>query len=189
MIRAIIFDFFDVFRSDGYNRWLKKHGREREGAYLAASERHDTGEYSDQQFFQAVSDASGESVEEIEYEMESGNEFNQELVDYVAGALRNKYKIALLSNASSEYLRNELAKYDVEKYFDEIIISSEVGLIKPSPEAFEYAVHKLAVEAEECVFVDDNPKHVAAAGKLGIHGVVYTDVTSLKKELEGLLHG
>jgi len=187
MIRAIIFDFFDVFRSDGYNRWLKQHGFEREGAYLTASERHDRGEYSDQQFFRAISEASGEPVEQVELEMESGNELNQELVTYVETVLVGKYKIALLSNSSSDYLRNELAVHSLEKYFDEIAISSEIGLIKPEPAVFEHITQKLGVKPDECVFIDDNPKNVTAANQLGIHGIIYTNIASLKRDLATLL--
>jgi putative hydrolase of the HAD superfamily len=144
MIKVVIFDFFDVFRTDGYNRWLKAHGYERTGKYLAASERHDRGEFSDEEFFQAIADASGETVAQVERELEGGNELNESLVSYLS-VLRGNYKIALLSNSSSEYLRHELAKYDLEKFFDEIVISSEVGLIKPEPAVFHYILQKLAV--------------------------------------------
>lgn len=186
MIQAIIFDFFDVFRTDGYNRWLKQHGYEREGAFLTASERHDRGEYSDKQFFQAIADASGETAEQVEKELEADNELNEPLVEYV-GTLHDKYKLALLSNSSSEYLRNELAKYDLEKYFDDIVISSEVGLIKPEPEVFEHIMRKLGVKPEECIFTDDNPKHTSAAEKLGIHAVVYASVPDLRQQIETIV--
>jgi putative hydrolase of the HAD superfamily len=183
MIKAIIFDFFDVFRTDGYNRWLKQRGLEREGAFLTASERHDRGEDSDKAFFQAIADASGETAEQVERELETNNELNRPLVEY-ASTLRGTYKLALLSNSGSAYLRNELAKYDLEKYFDEIVISSEVGLIKPEPEIFEYVMRKLGVEPQECIFTDDNPKHVSAAEKLGVHGIVFTSVPKLKQQIE-----
>lgn len=186
MIKAIIFDFFDVFRTDGYNRWLRQHGYVREGAFLAASEKHDRGEYSDKQFFQAIADASGETAEQVERELEADNELNEPLVEYVR-TLQGKYKLALLSNSSSEYLRNELAKYDLEKYFDQIVISSEVGLIKPEPEVFEYITSELGVAPGECIFTDDNPKHVSAAERLGIHGIVYTDVPTLKEKIEQIV--
>lgn len=186
MIKAIIFDFFDVFRSDHYNNWLRKRGLEREGPYLAASEHHDRGEYSDKQFFQAISDASGEPVEDVESEMEAPAEFNQPLVDYLI-ELKGKYKTALLSNSSRHYLRAELAKYKLLPHFDEVVISSEVGLIKPEPEVFHYILQKLAVKPEECVFIDDNPKHVTAAEKLGIHGIIYTDIETLKTTVKELL--
>lgn len=185
MIKVIFFDFFDVFRTDGYNRWLKQHGYERESAFLKASEEHDRGTYSDKEFFQAIANASGETAEQIEKELESGNELNEPLVEYVR-SLKGKYKLALLSNSSSDYLRNEIAKYDLAQYFDEIVISSEVGLIKPEPAIFEHITQKLGVKPEECIFTDDNPNHTDAAAKLGLHSIVYTSVPELKKQVEAI---
>ncbi len=186
MIQAIILDYFDVFRTDGYNRWLRDHGYERTGAFLAASEGHDRGELSDQQFFQAIADASGETAEQVEREMETDVEVNWPLVEYV-GTLRGTYKTALLSNSSSEYLRNELKLHDLEKNFDEIVISSEVGLIKPEPAVFEHIMQKLGVRPEECIFTDDSPRNIAAAERLGINVILFTGVTELKKQIEWLL--
>jgi len=186
MIKVIIFDFFDVFRTDGYNRWLKQRGFERTGAFLFASQRHDRGETSDKQFFQEVADAAGETAEQAEQEMEASVILNEELVEYVE-TLQGKYKLALLSNSSSDYLRNELHKYDLERYFDEIVISSEVGLIKPEPAIFEHVMEKLGAKPEECIFTDDNPHNVEAAERLGIKGIVFVDVPSLKSELEDIV--
>jgi HAD superfamily hydrolase (TIGR01509 family) len=186
MIRAIIFDFFDVIRTDGYNRWLKQHNHEREDAFLEASEKHDRGEYSDKEFFKALADASGETPEQVEKELEADNVLNDPLVDYLS-SLQGKYKLALLSNSASKYLRDELAKYDLEKYFNEIVISSEVGLIKPEPAVFEHITQKLDVKPEECIFIDDNPKHTNAAAELGIHSIVYTGVPELMEQVEKLI--
>ena len=187
MIKAVIFDYFDVFRTDGYNRWLRQHGYRRDGAFLEASEKHDRGEYSDKDFFKAIADASGETADQVRRELESDHEFNQPLVDYVR-TLKDRYKLALLSNASSDYLRNELAQRGIEKYFDEIVISSELGLIKPEPAIFEHIMEKLGVEPQQCIFTDDNPKHVEAAEKLGIQGVVFTSVTELKQQIEAIVN-
>ncbi len=186
MIRVIIFDFFDVFRTDSYNRWLKQHGYEREEAFLDASEKHDRGTYSHEEFFKAIADASGEAVEQVAKELEADNELNELLVDYVS-TLQGEYKLALLSNSSSEHLRGELAKHDLEKYFDEIVISSEVGLIKPQPEVFEHIMQKLDVKPQECIFTDDNPKHTNAAAELGIHSIVYASVLELKRQIEKIV--
>ncbi len=187
MIKVIIFDFFGVFRTDGFDGWLKKHSYGHESKILAATKLHDNGNYSDQEFFEALSTISGQPTKTIEYEMESGNLLNKELVDYVAATLKDTYKIALLSNSSSSYLRNELAKYDLEKYFDQITISSEVGLIKPQSEIFEYVMQKLSASSDECVFIDDNPRHVKAAEKIGMHAIVYSDVDSLRINLQEIL--
>lgn len=80
MIRVIIFDYFDVFRADGYNRWLERHGYVREDVFLEASEKQDRGEYSDKQFFQAIAIASGETAEQVEKEIRAAKEINHLLI-------------------------------------------------------------------------------------------------------------
>lgn len=186
MIKVIIFDFFDVFRTDGFNRFLKQRGLEHKDAFLLATQRHDRGETDDKEFFAEVAAAAGETPEQAEREMEDAVELNAELVEYAA-SLRNTYKLALLSNSSSEYLRNELKKYDLEKYFDEIVISSEVGLIKPEPAIFEHIMEKLRARPEECIFTDDNPRHVLAAETLGIRSVVFENVAQLQAAVEAIV--
>ena len=78
--------------------------------------------------------------------------------------------------------------HDLEKYFDEIVISSEIGLIKPEPAVFEHILQKLEVKPEECIFTDDNPKHTDAATKTGIHCIVYTSVPELKQQIEKIVN-
>lgn len=186
MIKVVIFDFFDVLRTDGFNRWLRQNGYEQTGDILAATQKHDRGDLSDKEFFKALADITGETADQVETELEANNELNQSLVEYI-DQLKHKYKIALLSNSASEYLRNEIAKYDLEKYFDEIVISSEVGLIKPEPAVFEHILQKLSASASECVFTDDNPKYVNAANDLGINGLVFKNTQSFKKDFESLI--
>ena len=186
MIKAIIFDFFGVIRDDGYNRWLHKQGATLDGAYLEASGKHDRGDYAYSDFVDELGRLSGRTAEQIEYEMEHGNELNIALVEYIR-QLGEHYKIALLSNSTSTYLRNELAKYQLESLFDEIIISSEAGLIKPEPAVFELMIKQLGVKADECVFTDDNSRNISAAVALGVSGIVFGSTAQFRKDLELLL--
>lgn len=182
MIQVLIFDFFDVIRADGFKHWLQAHGYELSGAFLAASERNDRGEISIEGFYQALADASGQTAQQIEHEMEDDVELDHEIVAYI-DSLHGTYRTALLSNSRSDYIRAELAKHDLEKHFDEIFISSEVGHIKPEPAIFQHALDKLGITADECVFIDDNPRNTAGAAALGIHTITYTDLPALKSRL------
>ncbi len=185
MIKVIIFDFFDVFRTDGYKRWLTRRGIAREGVYKTVNEQSDRGEIDDEEFFHAIADAIGEPYEVIKHEMEDKVELNEPLVAY-AEELKTTHRLALLSNCSSAYLRRELAEYDLERLFDEVVISGEVGLIKPDLAIFEHIMDKLGVTPAECIFTDDNPNNVAAAEAIGIRSIIYTDVPSLRKEITAL---
>jgi HAD superfamily hydrolase (TIGR01509 family) len=58
---------------------------------------------------------------------------------------------------------------------------------KPDPAIFELTLKKLGVSAEEAVFVDDYPGHVAAAEAVGLHAILFTNAEDLRVELDALL--
>lgn len=77
-----------------------------------------------------------------------------EFIDVIT-KLRKDYKLAILSNGQSESQRKKIIKVDVSKYFDEIIVSGEVGINKPNKEVFEIMANRLNVSPNECLFVGD----------------------------------
>jgi HAD superfamily hydrolase (TIGR01509 family) len=76
------------------------------------------------------------------------------------GILRNlsrKFKLAVVSNYPDAYpILEILNKFKLTKYFKTIIISGEVGYVKPSPIIFQTALQKLQVEPQDSLFVGDN---------------------------------
>ena len=188
MIKAIIFDFFDVIRTDGFQEWMKSHGFTRSDAPGDVSRRLDRGEIDERQFFEELAHIAGQTVDEVKIELETyEDDFNDELIEYIRSDINPKLKTAVLSNAASAYLRNILESRQLEPLFDTVVISSEIGAAKPDKEIFSYALEKLGVKAQDVVFVDDNPKYVEAAEKLGINGVVYKNFEQFKRDVEALL--
>jgi epoxide hydrolase-like predicted phosphatase len=183
--KAIIFDFFDVIYSDPYNAWLRKYGYTRVGKFLDASQKLDSGQINMNQFFIMIGSLSSQSADSIYKEYLSGTKVNYEVLKIING-LRNKYKIGLLSNASSSFIREILDKNDLERYFDEIVISSEVGYIKPNNEIFEIMLNKLGVKPSEAIFIDDNKYHVEAAEKLGINSIQFLNATQLNEDFKNI---
>lgn len=183
MTTTVIFDFFDVFRTDAYKSWLATNGIAREGDYFEASRRQDMGEITVDQFLEELSRLQGRTVtlEEVEANASLDNE-----VVTIAEQLKKNYRTALLSNAPSAFIRGILTEYDLERLFDEIIISSEVGMVKPSAEIFELTLRKLGADGLETVFIDDNETHVRAAEKLGIRGVQFISAAQLREDLSRL---
>ena len=186
MFKTVIFDFFDVIRADSYKGWLKKRDQPLEGRYLEINQKMDRGEIDVQAFLAHLGELTGQSPQAIEEEMEAATEINYDVLTIIEG-LRNKdYKIGLLSNAPSEFIRDILKQHDLEQYFDTIVISSEVGLIKPEPEIFHYILKQMDAPANETIFIDDNPHNVKAAEKVGIRGLLFTSAQTLEVDLNDL---
>lgn len=188
MIKAVIFDFFDVIRTDGFQAWMKSHSYTREDAPGDVSRKLDKGEINERQFYEELARISGQTTDEVEKELSLyENDFNTELIQYIIEEIKPRLKTAVVSNAASEYLRTIIAKHSLEPLFDEIVISSEVGVAKPDKQIFEHAIKSLEVAMNESVFVDDNPNYTQVAGNLGMKTILYTDFEGFKKELETLL--
>ena len=100
----------------------------------------------------------------------------------LAKNLRNKYKVALLSNT-------ELTHVDLWKrngfmdIFDETVVSNEVHLLKPDEKIYLLILEKLGLKGEECVFIDDILENTEAAEKLGIKGIQFKNIEQCKADL------
>lgn len=75
---------------------------------------------------------------------------------HVLQKLRQKHKLGLISNFGiPECGRKLLKTFELEDYFDLIVISAEVNQRKPSPKIFKSALATLEVDASRAVFVGD----------------------------------
>lgn len=77
-----------------------------------------------------------------------------EFIDVIA-KLQGKYKLAIISNGQSESQRKKIRQVNIEQYFDEIIVSGEVGVNKPNREIFDIMSARLGVKNEECIYIGD----------------------------------
>ena len=187
MYKVIIFDFFDVVHSDPFKRWLNQHSLERDGKLQELSDRNDYGELKDDELFIEMAEISRQSVEEIKAIFDDTSMIDQAMVDLIK-ELGSKYQIGLLSNCSSEYLRTILHKHSLSPLFDEIVISAEIKMIKPTPEIFNFILGQMKIKPSEALFVDDNPQNVAAAESLGIKSLqhIHLDTPKLRQQLADL---
>lgn len=117
-----------------------------------------------------------------------GDTLDRTLVDYLRG-LRPGYKTALLSNAWDD-LRLIIEDYwHIDDAFDEMIISAEVGLVKPDARIYQLAISRLGVDPSEAVFLDDFPENVIGARKVGLQAIDFKDRDQALADLNHLLDG
>jgi putative hydrolase of the HAD superfamily len=98
-------------------------------------------------------------------------------------------RTALITNNAREFSQGWRAMIPIAELFDAVIDSSEVGMRKPDPAIFALALRELGdVAPQHAVFLDDFPGNVAAARRLGMHGVlVEDDPSGALAELERLV--
>jgi len=127
-----------------------------------------------------------EQLAAFQRDMFGADELDSELIDYIR-CRRQKYKTALLSNASAGLERRLRDDLHIDDCFDVIVISALVGIMKPDPAIYHLVLRKLGVAPEEAVFIDDSPENVAGAAAVGIHAIRFTTREAVLKQLEQLL--
>jgi len=77
-----------------------------------------------------------------------------------------------LSNHRHEWIRPVLAEHDLDKCFEKVFISSEIGVVKPDPESIEYVLEALGAAPDEVLFVDDKLRNLKTAEGLGVKTIL-----------------
>jgi epoxide hydrolase-like predicted phosphatase len=124
-------------------------------------------------------------LETIRHEFFAGDVIDRTLLDFLR-SLRGKYKTGLISNAWGD-LRDYIMREKMEDAFDHIIISAEVGAVKPEAKIYHIALEQAKVKPKEMVFVDDFAVNIEGCEKVGIKGILFKDADSALKQLKTLL--
>ena len=153
-----------------------------------SSKRASIGEISEEDHWQAVMRRLRRPVAELERVRDqffAGDITDRDLLTFLR-SLRPRYKVGLISNAWSG-LRAWIESQKFEDAFDIMIISAEVGMMKPEAGIYRLALEKLDVAPAEAVFVDDFPENVEGARAVGMQAIRFTERERTLKELAHLL--
>lgn len=185
-IKAIVFDCFGVLITSGRNLLYQSY------PHLITDinnleHQSDYGMISHQQFDIAMAELIGIAPEEVRSKYYDVNAQNKAVIDW-ARELKtsNQYKIGMLSNVGHGWLNRSLIAGN-ENLFDEIVISGDVGMVKPEVAIFELTANRLGLEPSECVMIDDMAVNIDGAISAGMGGIIFNTVQQAKVELAKLI--
>ncbi len=92
----------------------------------------------------------------------------KENTDWLRRLKVDGYGIYGLTNWSTETLPQAMERFDFFQLFDGIVVSGEEHLIKPDPRIYHILLDRYGLNPTECLFIDDSPKNVAAAKRIGM---------------------
>ena len=176
MDKVILFDFFGVISSEVSPIFFKRYFND-EDAKLIKEEimsKGDKGELSEEEIYDLISKRVNITPLKVKEDFKKLIHINNELVSYIK-ELKKEYKVYLLSNAISSFLRRILKENNLYELFNEVYISSEIKLIKPYKEFFNYVIEKENLDPSLCVMIDDNKKNIEGAINCKLNGVVFTN--------------
>jgi len=95
-------------------------------------------------------------------------------------------RLYALTNFSHETWPVARARFEFLGRFEDVVVSGEVGMVKPDPRIYRLAIERCRLEPARTVFVDDLPANVEAARGEGLHAVHFTTPERLREELAAL---
>jgi 2-haloacid dehalogenase len=110
----------------------------------------------------------------------------QGTVEVLAELRSNAIPIYALSNWSTETFPAALKRFDFLRWFDGILLSGQVRLVKPDPRIYHRFFETHAVDPIQAIFIDDLKANVETATALGMQGIQFTDAPALRRELESI---
>jgi len=118
-----------------------------------------------------------------------------ETIEVIEGLKKKKLKLAIISNLPS-FSAQVIEKFNLDKYFDTIILSYDAGILKTNPKMFEQVLKKIKLQRHEVLMVGDSMEtDVAGAILAGVKPIlldrknkrVYEDRILDLKELDKYL--
>jgi putative hydrolase of the HAD superfamily len=92
----------------------------------------------------------------------------------VLDVLRERYPLAVVTDAQSAHTRGELHKVGLLDYFDPIVISGDHGYRKPDRRLFQLALDGMGVAAENALYVgNDMHRDIFGAREAGMATVMF----------------
>jgi len=88
-----------------------------------------------------------------------------------------------LSNFSLENMERIRHDHGVLDLLDALVLSGEVGMVKPDRAIFDHLCATHGVVPERAVFIDDSPPNIATADSLGFSTVLFADAVHLRRTL------
>ena len=101
----------------------------------------------------------------------------------LAKKLKNKYSTFLLSDNFKDMTKVIRRKIRLDNYFDFVIFSNEIGLVKRKDKIYKITIEKLGCRPNECIIIDDKKENIKRARKLGVNGILFRNIKQVKKEL------
>jgi putative hydrolase of the HAD superfamily len=145
------------------------------------------GELTKQRFFEIVAGDLGFTGTYEEFAVLWSDIFapNEPMIA-LSRELKGKVRRIVLSNTNEIHTDFILKRYPFLREFEGLVLSHEVGLMKPDCRIYELALLRFKLTAARTVFVDDILANVEGARAAGLHGIHYQDPDQVRQELTKL---
>ena len=198
---ALIFDFGNVVAFFDYARAAAILGRRlglggeaflervRPLGFSLLVREYESGRITAEAFSRGIAGLAGLEIAHDEFAAAWSDIFtlNEPVAGLVAELKAAGYPLVLGSNTNDLHaaqFRRQFA--ETLASFDRLVLSYEVGHVKPAPEFYHACASAAGFPPSECIFIDDLPENVEGARAAGLTGLRYRDPGTLRADLRTL---
>ena len=117
----------------------------------------------------------------------SGDKINETLLSYCCHLQKAGYSLGIISNFFDDARLLWTTRFPILQHFKYVVISSEVGCMKPEPQIYHNILHAIEVKPEEAVFIDDFKENIEGALKVGMRAIHFNTNKDTIKLIQTLL--
>ena len=88
-----------------------------------------------------------------------------------------------LSNMGIDAMQHLRESYDFFDLFDHLVISSEIKMVKPEDQIFQYLINTYQLDTRQTIFIDDYAPNIETAARFGIQTIHFASSTQCEAEL------
>ncbi|MCX7991933.1 MAG: HAD family phosphatase [Proteobacteria bacterium] len=193
MIKVFLFDFGGVIAEEGFKNGLyviaKRNFIDQEDFYQRAKELiyqtgYVEGKTKELDYFNELKKLYNlsDTLEEFRETILSKFEIRDYIIEWVMKLREKGFKTGILSDQTNWlYEINERNTFFI--FFDYIFNSYRLNKTKRDPSVFSDVINNLKVNADEVVFIDDDPENVKRAKSFGIRVIQYVDYDDFVKRI------
>ena len=185
MRKLFLFDCFGVVVSDVSTQWMDLHCTEPQKEHIRKEifRKVDTAAISCDEMYARLAEQVGVTKQEVIDEWDCLIYVKRDTVEIIDKLRKQGHAVALLSNASVEYVDYLFTKFDLYKHFDKIFVSAQYGYAKPDRELYQICLGSFTEQFEKIYFTDDNPVNLNGIEQMGITPVLFTSAAQFEKEI------
>src|SRR5947208_2449691 len=194
MITTIFFDIGGVLLTDGWGHnsrraaaekfgldWDEYADRHEKVGHALETNRLSLEQYLDRTIFYRPREFSREEFRAFIFAQSQPNPESIEIVAQLANS--KKYFLATINNEILELNVYRLEQFGLRQYFPVFFSSCFLGLRKPDEAIYRLALQVTQRSPGECVFIDDREVNLECPRELGLHTILFQNVTQLRSEL------
>lgn len=184
-VEAVIYDFFGVLCLGSRSYVIARCDEDKRGVLHELFRQADYGYITAEEFSRQGAHLLRQTVEEFNALMAKYYVRDDAMLESIR-KVRKTHKTALLSNANDAVIWELFTNDELDELFDEVVVSSSVGMVKPNPDFFVFAATRLELLPEECIMIDDMESNIKGAVDAGMQGIVFWDQRQYEQELQKL---